>query len=123
MRHVSQRRGELRRRWFSDDHFDLYIWEDDGEIAGFQLCYAKEGYQRALTWMEGGTPYHTGVDEGSDRNPTRMHAPILVADGTMDVSVVRERFAAEGEEIEPSVRDYVVRKLEELELDWPDIGV
>ena len=94
IRHVSQRRGELRRRWFSDDHFDLYIWEDDGEIAGFQLCYAKEAYQRALTWMEGGTPYHTGVDEGSDRNPTRMHAPILVADGEGGLMEIERRLCA-----------------------------
>jgi hypothetical protein len=34
--------GELHRRWFSDEFFDLYVWSGDaGEIARFQLCYRK----------------------------------------------------------------------------------
>ena len=73
--------------------------------------------------MEGGTPYHTGVDEGSDHNPTRMHAPILVSDGVMDVNIVRDRFAAEAAEIDSAIRDYVVGKLEELQREWPELGV
>jgi len=35
---VRQIKGESKRRWFSDDYFDLIIWLDEtDEIVGFQL--------------------------------------------------------------------------------------
>jgi hypothetical protein len=111
MRHIRQNPGEPPRRWFSDDHWDLYIWERDDEIAGFQLCYGKDHYQRALTWMEGGKPQHTAVDE---EPPSRYRAPIMIADGLMPISEVRERFMADSTQIDESIRDYVLRKLDEL---------
>ena len=120
---VRQDRRGLRRRWFTDDRWDLYVWEDHDRITGFQLCYGKEAYERALTWMEGEEPYHAAIDDGSDRGADRKHAPILVADGAMPVRAVLDRFHHDASEIDPAVRDYVSTKLGELQRDHPDIGV
>ena len=35
---VRQIGDEPHRRWFTDEHFDLVIWEEEAEIVGFQLC-------------------------------------------------------------------------------------
>jgi hypothetical protein len=40
-----------RRRWFSDDDFDLIVWlAEDGAVAALQLCYDKARVERAVTW-------------------------------------------------------------------------
>src|SRR5262245_35119243 len=42
-----------RRRWFHDDFFDLFIWQADGEVTLFQLCYGGDSSERALVWDAG----------------------------------------------------------------------
>ena len=50
---VRQIEGEPHRRWFTDDHFDLVLWDDESrQIVGFQLCYDKHDGERAITWKE-----------------------------------------------------------------------
>jgi hypothetical protein len=117
IRHVKQERGKDRRRWFTDDYWDLYVWVNAaGEFSGFQLCYGKPDAERALTWMEGQSPAHTGVSEASPGRAGAMNleASILVADGTMDVRTVARRFWQESKGIDKTVRIYVVLKLKEL---------
>ena len=47
LRQISE---EGHRRWFTDSYFDLIVWyeRDGATLAGFQLCYDKEGEERAL---------------------------------------------------------------------------
>ena len=115
--YVKQERKEDKRRWFTDEYWDLFVWNrKDGSYSGFQLCYGKTDQQRALTWMDGGLPSHSGVSESS-RTGSRagnMAAPLLVSDGTLDVEHVTERFLTDSEEIDPEVRQYVSLKLKEL---------
>ena len=114
IQHVKQERKKDRRRWFTDDYWDLYVWvRKDGTYSGFQLCYGKTDRQRALTWMGGRGPVHTGVHEGTD-SAVDMSAPILVADGTLDVPGVAQRFWKESREIDSDVRWYVIAKMKEL---------
>jgi hypothetical protein len=43
--------GDLIRKWFTDEYFDLFVWSDNkGEIARFQLCCNKGRDEHALTW-------------------------------------------------------------------------
>ena len=60
--------GEGFRRWFTDSDFDLIVWyegqDEDGPIAGFQLCYDKQGAERALTWRRATGFSHEKVDDG-----------------------------------------------------------
>jgi len=51
IRNARQVEGEGFRRWFTDDYFDLIVWYgDQNAMIGFQLCYDKQGKERALTW-------------------------------------------------------------------------
>ena len=117
IRHVKQERGEARRRWFTDDYWDLYVWiRSDRAFSGFQLCYGKPDAEHALTWMEGESPSHTSVSEASPgrSGPMSMEASLLVADGIMDVRTVAQKFWRESKHIDPDVRRYVILKLKEL---------
>ena len=114
---VKQERKKDKRRWFTDEYWDLYVWvRTNGSYSGFQICYGKTDFQRALTWMDGGEPSHTGVRE--DESPAESNmAAVLVADGAFDVRGVAERFRQDSEEIDPEVRGYVAGKLKQLVSD------
>ncbi len=46
----------LHRRWFHDEYFDLFVWQDaGGALARFELCYGAGAAERALVWL-GGEP-------------------------------------------------------------------
>lgn len=118
IRRVKQIRGEAKRRWFTDDYWDLYVWMDkQGNLIGFQLCYGKPDNEHALTMFDGKKPVHTRV---STSKPNGLHnnmTPILVADGHFDSDTVRERFIRDGSELDEVVRDYVTERLN----DFPDL--
>lgn len=78
---VRQIPGDPRRRWFTDETFDLIVWEyRAGGIAGFQLCYDNGGDQRALSWFPDGGLRHCAVDTGESRPGKPKGVPILVCD-------------------------------------------
>src|SRR5690348_18112424 len=49
-----------RRRWFHDDFFDLFVWQTDGEVTLFQLCYGLDSSDRALVWDKARGFFHDG---------------------------------------------------------------
>ena len=49
-----------RRRWFHDDYFDLFVWQADGEVTLFQLCYGVDSSDRALVWDRKRGFFHDG---------------------------------------------------------------
>ena len=109
LRQISE---EGHRRWFTDSYFDLIVWyERDGTtLAGFQLCYDKEGEERALTWRRGKGFDHKRIDDGEVTGRMKM-TPVLVPDGTFDYLVIAERFRRESEKIDPGIRKLVYEKL------------
>jgi hypothetical protein len=52
--------GPARRRWFHDDYFDLFVWQADGKVTLFQLCYGGDGRERALVWDKSRGLFHDG---------------------------------------------------------------
>jgi hypothetical protein len=51
----------LRRRWFHDDYFDLFVWENEtGDVTRFELCYGSDSAERALVWRRGAGFFHDG---------------------------------------------------------------
>ena len=49
-----------RRRWFHDDYFDLFVWQAEGQVTLFQLCYGVDSSDRALVWDKSRGFFHDG---------------------------------------------------------------
>jgi hypothetical protein len=108
---IKPREGDFARRWISDDYFDLIVWyEPDERLHGFQLCYDKEGDERAVTWIRGRPIQHNRIDTGDDL-PTENRAPVLVAGGTFPADLVRTEFAQRSACLSPFLRRLVLTKL------------
>ena len=115
---VRQIRGEGHRRWFADEYFDLIVWYDGprrgrSHISGFQLCYDRSAYERALTWRRDHGFSHEKVDTGENRPGGMKSTPILVTDGIFDREGVAARFREASRGIDPDVADLVLDKLAE----------
>lgn len=113
---VRQVSGEGHRRWFADEYFDLIVWYDGrsrSRISGFQLCYDRSGYERALTWRRDRGFSHERVDTGETGTGGMKSTPILVADGVFDREGVAARFRDSSRGIEADLADLVLRKLAE----------
>lgn len=109
---VSQPDGPGRRRWFVDDDFDLIVWLDGGGgVRGFQLCYDRQGTERALTWTGGQGYFHNRIDDG-EADPTKNRSPILVADGHFDADAVTGSFRRSSTSVPGEIRAFVLGKLE-----------
>jgi hypothetical protein len=111
---VAQSRGVSgRRRWFSDDDMDLIVWYmEAGAIHGFQLCYDRQGRERAFTWDEKHGPSHARVDAG-EQTPLRNDTPILLPGGVPEIGRVIELFKENARDVEPDIVALVTQKLEE----------
>jgi hypothetical protein len=118
---VKQNPGEPRRRWFSDENFDLIVWEPaGGGVAGFQLCYEKGGDQRAATWFPDSGLCNCAVDNGEDRPGKPKSAPILLC-GADDPGgtppdaglppAVLERFRRASRHLDPALVRVVMKHL------------
>ena len=125
---VHQQDPRLRRRWFCDDYFDLFVWEKPGgRIVEFQLCYDKSARERVLKWGANAGFAHHRIDSGEPLPGVNM-SPIMVADGVMPLSAVRGKFAASAERLDPQVRDFILQRLRDyharaaVPLDKPDTG-
>lgn len=54
--------ARLNRRWFHDDYFDLFVWQDaGGAVARFELCYGAGASERALVWLGDERLFHDGA--------------------------------------------------------------
>ena len=115
LRHVRQIPGELRRRWFASDYFDLIAWfHDDGQLAGFHLHYDKFRDEKVFMWEVGGALRHQSVDDGD--NPGRMKmTPLIGRAIEADVQPIADRFAAESAEMDASLAARVLARLHRRE--------
>jgi hypothetical protein len=110
---TSQPPGEPPRRWFCGAGLDLVVWiKPNGQVLGFQLCYAKAGEERALTWLSDRGYTHCRVDDG-ESDPAKNQTPILVADGVFPKAEVLGAFDQQSERLVPEYRDFVRRKVAE----------
>ena len=106
---------DYRRRWFSDEYFDLYVWyEADGSIHGFQLAYDKFGNEHALTWTSARGFRHSVIDSG-ESTPFSHLTPILTAGGDFPADRVVHELCERASQLEDDVRELVIRKIREFE--------
>lgn len=108
---VRQVPGEPRRRWFSDQNFDLIVWVDpEDQVIGFQLCYDKEKEQKALTWLKQDGYQHNRIDDGD--NPGKMKAsPVLEANGHFDGEGIGRRFMENKGDVPGVIADCVYDRI------------
>ena len=112
---VTQYETGKHRRWFHDDYFDLYTWENfDGVLQGFQLCYARLGRERALRWSPEMGYSHEGVDAPEDK-PGRSMSALFVADGVFDARSVGSIFADAALEMPEKFRTFVLERIRAYE--------
>ena len=111
--HVRQIQGESKRRWFSDDYFDLIVWfNDQNEPIGFQLCYDIYRTHRALTWQQHTGFTHHKIDDGENRPGKVKASPVLVPDGLFDSTTIARRFRDAGQRIDAPIADFVYATLQ-----------
>ena len=100
------------RRIFTDEFFDLYVWLSENEhIAGFQLCYDKGNFERALTWTEQNGYSHMKVDDGEKSGTSYKMKPVLVIDGIFDSKPIANRFLEESRSVDESIAGFVHEKI------------
>lgn len=104
---------EPRRRWFSDEYFDLVVWQSAGDgIVGFQLCYDKTRTERAVRWTRTRGYGHFRVDAGED-TPVKNMTPVLISAGDLAKEQVLARFSEASRSLDPVIRDFVLERLQE----------
>ena len=112
---IQQISGELPRRWFSDEFFDLIIWEKEPRNNNsFQLCYNKQSDEHALTWRMEHTMEHFRVDSG-EPGPLKNLSPMMIEDGIIYLNRLIRKFEEQSRKIEPQIRDFILCKLEEYQ--------
>jgi hypothetical protein len=105
--------GDYDRKWIADDHFDLIVWYTASDVIyGFQLCYDKPRWERALTWKCDKGFSHMEVDSGED-TPIRNRAPVLLPDGSFPAESVMREFERRGAALPIELRGLVLQKITE----------
>ena len=90
-----------RRRWFHDDYFDLFVWQAEGVLTLFQLCYGPDSSDRALVWDRDRGFFHDGPPGGKDWV---------------------DRFDGAATALPEDIRDEVVVKVQEFARERPRIA-
>jgi hypothetical protein len=113
IRNVKEIPGQGVRRWFNDEHLDLFVWYDaDGRIIGFQLCFDKDTRdERALTFTEdaGYSLDHVATEA----SVCDLGSLVMVPAGEFSCRPLIEKLGERGERLERSLYDYLRKKLEE----------
>ncbi len=111
---VRQIKGEPRRRWFSDDYFELIVWYHSDDIWGFQLCYDMIKKPRALTWTKDSGFSHNAIDDGDDPSLGHKKSPVLTAGGVFERSRAEPQFDERGKNLPVEIRLFVQSRLYEF---------
>ena len=100
------------RRWFSSKRIDLFVWYEDREIFGFQICYDKGRQEHALTWRTDLGWSHKAVEAGNEGTGFKGTA-ILVPDGEVPVTRIIDEFEVASQDLDPKVLQLIIDKLPE----------
>ncbi len=104
--------GQGARRWFSDEHFDLFVWYDaSGRILGFQLCFDKDTQdERALTYTE--REGYSLDQVAAETSVCDMASPVLLRAADFSRPQLLAQLGERGAVLERPLYDYLMAKLE-----------
>lgn len=106
-----QNEDGLFRRWFSDEYFDLILWESRPlEYFGFQLCYDKEKRERALCWSQRAHYSHMQID-GGESDPGKNRSPVMIGGSPFPLEKVKKEFEKRSGTLPSEVRDFILNHL------------
>ncbi len=101
------------RRWFQDDYFDLFVWQDENEeIISFQLCYDRSGEERVLVWDNEKGFEHYQIDDG-EATPCKNMAPVFLSPALFSRTEVIPQFIRASMMITPYISQFIMQKLVE----------
>ena len=105
---VKQIKGEPRRRWFSSESMDLFVWQNYlDEVVRYQLTYNKPHNEKALTWHTKTGFLHLSVDDGF--NPGKHPgSPLLKADGELNAPKLLTLINNNSGDLEASIKEFIV---------------
>ena len=106
-----QNRDEPRRRWFTSNDLDLFVWYDSEDaIIQFQLCYNKGENEQALTWQREAGLTHHFVDDG-EGGIYRMKSTVLIDGDLSDTGNVRQAYIDAGRELDQDLYTFVLDRI------------
>ncbi len=101
------------RRWFQDDYFDLYLWQDKhGSPIAFHLCYARNAAEGAITWRAGEGYTHASVDAGEHAAFVSM-SPVLRPASAPPYFRIYRRLLDATAGWDPVLRGFMLQRLRE----------
>jgi len=115
IRGIEQRHPGRTRRWFQDEYFDLFVWEDRaGAIERFQLAYARDTRrERVLEWRRRRGFQHLKLEALDESKPGRDAAWALKLDGVLPYAPLMERFAAAARGLPRRIGRFVEERITE----------
>ena len=113
----------LRKRWFEDAYFDLFLWFRTAALPSgvpfhMQLCYGKPAREKAVSWRCGHGYFHDGVLSYQPGDVVAKSS-LLQAGGAFDFSSVNARFLRDSANLDIGVRKFVLEKLHHFALHGP----
>ena len=124
--HIKGIPGQGARRWFNDEHLDLFVWYDaGGRILGFQLCFDKNTHaERALTFTEAAGYSLDQVT--TEASVCDLGSAVLVRAAGVPGQRLIEQLDARAQALEPALYEYLREKLEAcpppLSVEAPEVN-
>ncbi len=102
----------LKRRWFTDNDLDLYVWQDhNGTIMQFQFSYNKPQDERIVKWSNNVGLSHYKVESG-DPDPYKADtSAILVGEAHLDIDEVQKIFVRAAGKLDQDLYLFILSRL------------
>lgn len=116
IRGLEQRSFKRVKRWFQDDYFDLFLWQDRlGTIVEFQLCYRRDTrHERVLDWRRGRGFQHLKPESLHERDSFLENDTwALRYDGAMPYQAVTQHFDDGAAGLPAEIARFVRDKIDE----------
>jgi hypothetical protein len=116
IRGIDQRNLQRRKRWFQDDYFDLFLWQDAaGAIVEFQLCYRRDTRnERVLEWRRGRGFQHLKPERLDAARPfLEDDTWALRLDGAVPYATLTEKFDAAAQGLPAPIASFLRGKIDE----------
>lgn len=110
---VRQNPGEDKRRWFTDDYWDLYVWQSPKqEITGVQLAYGKPFSETAFTWIKNKRCDQKQIVEKKAAYLKSSGTATLTRKKSLNKELILKRFLQDSPSVEPRIVNLVRKVLD-----------